>query len=193
MKRVHLNQVISMRQNGFTLIEVVIYVAIVAALLGGMTVFLLNTVGTQSGLAPELRIKQTASSTLLSLRHDMAEAQSVNTTASTLGVDPSTLVYVDSSGNTVTVDWVQDTVTISSTSHSVGRLRKQVGASDAVWLTDGNIDVTKWQVDVVRDSSNALTGLAFDVDMDLLYSGAGLQGAWDGQTTISLMPHTTEL
>ena len=75
----------------------------------------------------------------------------------------------------------------------MGRLRKQVGASSSVWVTDGNVDVTSWRVDVVRDSSNALTGLTIDLDMDLLYTGAGLQGGYDGQTTISLMPHTTEI
>jgi type II secretory pathway component PulJ len=182
------------RQDGLTLLEVVIYIGLISILLTGLTVAVLQTLKAEVSSGIELRMGQTSSALFLYLGHEMTEATSINVTSSTLDISPSVFVFVDRAGNTVTIDRVESVIDFSGTSQTVNRLRLVRGVEAAVWLTDRSINVTTWQVDPVRDTGT-LVGLRFTLDMDIVGAGTDVyrQGAYGASTTMSLLGQTTEL
>ncbi|NQV12144.1 type II secretion system protein [Candidatus Uhrbacteria bacterium] len=181
-----------MKQKGFTLIETVLYIAIVVILLGGLTTFLINTARIQSGLSPALRIKETASNTMLLMSSNITGADSINVTGSTLGVNPSTLLLTDGAGRSVQIDVIKDVVDFGGTSTFVDRLRLTKGGEPAVWLTDSNLDVTLWKVEEVSDSGGLLQGLKIEYTIETI--DASVSGRkFSGRTTFPLTPNTVEL
>ncbi len=174
--------------RGFTLIEVIITLAIMAIILPATTLFLLQLLQSQGSVQGEVEMEQTSSLLFSELKSEILEASSVTITASTLNSDVGELVFVDNSGATVTIDLV--------TIGPVRRLRFQRGADPAVYVTPADIDVIVWRIEAVRrDSDERLTGLQFDFDLALLNPDATpyRSVAFQGETTIALSPQTIEL
>ncbi|MBT6254317.1 hypothetical protein HOI83_03760 [Candidatus Uhrbacteria bacterium] len=181
-----------MKQNGFSLLELVLYVAVVIIVLAGLTTFLLNTMRVQSGLAPGLRLKETATVTMLLMSHNITGANNINVTASTLGSNPSTLILEDGNGDAVQIRSVQDAVDFGGTVTYVDRLQLTKGAEAPAWITDANLNVDTWQIDTVDDSGGILTGLKIDYVISTIDSAVS-DRTFTGSTTIPLTPNTLEI
>ncbi len=179
--------------RGLTLIETVIYLAIVAIIIPVFTVLALQSMEGISGAVAKGHVEDAGLATLGVLQHELTEASSVVVSASTLGSAFSTLVFKDASGTTVTVDAPQNTVTRSNTQISIRRLCLQKG-TETVWLTDRDVEVVAWQVDAVRNSAAALTGIRISWTMRPVNpaSDAYRQGAFSSTTTFDLFPQTVE-
>lgn len=180
--------------RGITLLETVLYIGMLMVALPTMVSFVLQISQQELLFDARTRMEQTAGLVLSELQNTVVAADAVRTSTSTLGVNPSTLRLTDGNGNAVVVDCPTVAVTMpGGNTHNVRRLRMQTGVSPAVWLTDGEIDVTKWQVSTVRDSANTLTGLRIEFDTAMIAPSATQRNAtFTGDTTISLSPHTIE-
>ncbi len=183
-----------MNLRGFSLLETVIYIGLLSLLLTSTVVFSLGLLQKVDVIDSRVRMEEKADLVLDELSNEITQAQSVNITGSTLGVAGSSLVFVDASGVSVTIDRASDSVDFPAGAQSVNRLRIQRGAV-ADWLTDGDISVESWNVQAVRDSSTTLTGLNIELYLDLLNDDGSVfrQAQFDASTTISLNGQTSEL
>ncbi len=172
--------------KGITLIELVIYIGVLVLILGGMTIFLIQTVRIQGATLPAIEMNTANSQIMWQLRHEIAEATSFNETASTLESSPSTLVLVDGSGQTVTIDRIAD--------GGVDRLRL-TRDSQSYWITGTSVDVTGWLAESVVDSLGVTTGIRLTVNMEITGNSndAYRQNASQESTTLWLRPQTTVL
>ena len=179
--------------RGITLIETLIYLAIVAILIPTFAVLALHAVESASGGVANGHVEDSGLAVLGVLEHELTEAQAVVMSSSILGGMFSTLVLKDASGTIVTFDTPQNIVTRSNTSVTMRRLRWQKG-TETVWLTDRDVEVVKWQVDAVLDSTLALTGIrvSWILRPSNPSSSAYRLGVFSGATTFDLLPHTIE-
>lgn len=175
-------------RRGFTLIEVIVSLGIMAIVLPATTIFLLQILEEQGTAQAELQMEQAASLILSELRTELTEASAVTISASTMGDDNGVLVFVDAGGETVTID--------RPTVGTLRRLRFTRGAEPAVYLTSSDVDVAVWRIEAARETpTDALTGIQLAVDFRLLNAAANVYRQVDfvGQTTIALAPQTNEL
>lgn len=180
--------------RGITLLETVLYIGMLMVALPTMVSFVLQISQQDLLFDARTRMEQTAALVLNELQNTIAAADAIRTSTSTLGVNPSTVRLTDDNGDAVVIDCPTVAVTMpGGNTQNVRRLRMQTGTSAPVWITDGEIDVTKWHVSAVRDSANTLTGLRIEFDMAMIAPSATQRNAtFTGDTTISLSPHTIE-
>lgn len=177
-----------------TLLEVTLYIGLLAIVLPASVIFLLRVREAQENYDARLRMEQTAAIVRSELNTQIAAADSISVSTSTLNAAQSVLRFTDDSGTTIIIDAPTTTYAFPGGNQSVKRLRMQIGANPAFYLTDPEIDVTEWRVQVVRNSDNDLTGLRISLDMAMLNAGtdAYRQAEFEGDTTIALSPHTIE-
>lgn len=145
-------------EKGLTLIETVVVIALLVIILP-VTISTLVRLSRESAYFSLLqRINSSSNLILSALSNELTSAESFNITSSTLGVNPSTFFFIDKDDNVVTIDRPLATVTLPGGDQEIHRLRLSRG-TEVVWLTDSDVDVTNWTVDVVRNSSGALSGL----------------------------------
>lgn len=176
------------------MLETVLYIGMIAILLPASVSFVLQ-LEQQRGVADaRTRMEQTAGLVFAQLTTDFAAADGVRVSTSTLGVNPSTFRFTDAGGTAVVIDAPTVSVAFPGGTQDVRRLRMQVGAASPVYLTDGDIDVTQWQVVALRDSANVLTGVRVSLDMAMIAAttDAYRKATFTGDTTIALSPHTIE-
>ncbi len=180
--------------HGITLLETVLYIGLMMIILPSMVTFVLQLHGEELLFDARTRMEQTAGMVFSELQIALTASDAVTTSTSTLGANPSTLRFQDASGTTVVIDCPTVAVSFPGGTQNVRRLRMQTGAGPAVWLTDGEIDVTTWQVSTVRDSSGILTGLRISLDTAMVAptTDALRSATFSGDTTIALSPHTIE-
>ncbi len=179
--------------RGITLIETLIYLAIMAILIPAFAALALQAVESGAGAAGKGHVNDSGLALLGMLEHEVTEASAVGVSASTLGGAFSTLVFKGKDGVTITLDVLQSVVVRSNTSTNVRRVRFQKG-TETVWLTDRDVEVVAWQVDAVRNSTAILTGLRFSWTLRPLNpsSSAYRQGVFSGTATFDLFPQTVE-
>ncbi|MFH1404902.1 MAG: prepilin-type N-terminal cleavage/methylation domain-containing protein [Patescibacteria group bacterium] len=173
-----------MDRRGITMIEILIYIAILALLLPVIvaTMFFVNE--RQGIYAARAQIEQSAGLLEAQLRHEIVEAKQINSSASYFANDLGSLIFIDADDNTVTID----------TSGSPARLRFTRGSDPSFWFTDNNIRVTKWRIERIINTSDELTGLKFEFALEPKNSKRVFDSAkFEGDLTISLSPHTIEL
>ncbi|NQV89281.1 MAG: hypothetical protein HQ488_03095 [Parcubacteria group bacterium] len=183
-----------MNLKGFSLLETVIYIGLLSLLLSSTVVFSLGLLQKVDVIDSRVRMEEKAALVLNELSNEITQAQSINITGSTLGVDGSSLVFVDATGVSVTIDRTTDSVDFPGGAQTVNRLRIQRGVT-ADWLTDGDISVESWNVQAVRNSASTLTGLNIELNLDLMNDDGSpfRQAEFDASTTISLNGQTSEL
>lgn len=181
--------------RGLTLIETVIYIGVISFILPAFIVLVLRVWQQQIGFDARLRLEQTSSLIFLELASAITEADAIRVSSSALGTDASSLVFEDQNGTVVTIDLVSTSISFSGTNQTVRRLRLTRGTETPVWLTEPEHDVTQWRVEAVRDSGNALTGLRFSFDAELINSTGQVfrRASFAGDTTVALSPNTAEL
>lgn len=170
-----------------------LYIGLLAIILPSFVLFYIQVAERQSSV-DEIIISEGKAATIFSeVSRELAGAQSVDITSSTLGTESSTLVFINAVGEEVTID--RPTVFTNyerRPDKDVPRLRYQEGLNDPVWMTDPEIEVTTWQVDAVRDSENNLTALNIMLELDV-NPNTRTAAHFEASTTIALQPHTTEL
>jgi type II secretory pathway component PulJ len=182
-----------MNQSGFSLIETILYIGLLAMVMTGTVLFSIGLVQKMRIIDPRVRMEEKAALMLQELQHELSGAQSVDVTNSTLGSNPSVLQFTNVDGEVMIFDRTNQTVNFVGGNQSVPRMRLQVDAV-ASWMTDKDLEVDVFQVDVVRDADNTLTGLRITLTLDALNA----QGAQEGEeftasSTIMLNPQTSEL
>lgn len=182
-----------MNKKGFSLLETMLYIALLAIVLPGFVLFYVQISERQTAVDEVITTEQKASLTFSKFSYMLTGAQNINVTASTSGVNPSTLIFTNNAGEVVTIDRPTE---LTSFTHrpdkNIPRLRMQVGASPVEYLTDPEVEVTTWQVDLVRNGANELTGLNFSLELDVNPESSS-SAHFEAQTTIDLQPQTTEL
>lgn len=165
-----------MQKSGFTLLETVIYIAIVAIILPALALFIINVVGRQEQLAERIQISQTTALVVDELRYEVQEAQYVSITGSTFGVNPSSLRFTDRNGVVNTVTAVNSTYTADGKSHTVKRLQLTQGAVTS-FMTGNEVTVDTFTVNYVRNSAGDLSGLNIDLVVKPLATATTAQSA----------------
>ncbi|OGL70911.1 hypothetical protein A3C09_03160 [Candidatus Uhrbacteria bacterium RIFCSPHIGHO2_02_FULL_47_44] len=181
--------------KGITLIETLLYIALLVLILPPLVLSLVRVTRQVSLLDVRNRINTSSSLILSQVTRDITQATQIKTSLSTLGTTPGTLIFLDATGQTITIDRQDQVIVLPGGNQTVHRLRMTRGASPAFYLTDPDLDVQSWQVDVVRNSASVLTGLRFHLDVATMnpstldpYQNARLVA----DTTVDLQPHTTE-
>lgn len=178
--------------KGTSLLETVLYIGLVVLTLPTLTVFLLHMQVQHVLFDTRTRMEQTAALTFSELQTTLTAADAITTSTSTLDVNPSILRFQDASGTTIVIDCPTVSVAFPSGTQNVRRLRMQTGANPAIYLTDGDIDVTTWQVSTVKNSTNVVTGLRISTGFSMLGKVNGIARGitFSDDTTFSLSPHT---
>lgn len=181
-------------QNGITLLETMLYIAIVAIVMPAFILFITQIWQQESGHKFEIRIEQSTSLLFLELSHAITESDAIMTSTSTLGTNPSILRFKDANGTIVTLDRVTTTVAYASGDQTINRLRLTRGSEAAIWLTEPEVDVSIWRVDPVRNSTNVLTGVRMNLELGMLNASnnAYRHADFAADTTLALSPHTLE-
>jgi type II secretory pathway component PulJ len=182
-----------MNRSGFSLIETILYIGLLAMVMTGTVLFSIGLVQKMRIIDPRVRMEEKAALIMQELQHELSGAQSIDVTNSTLGTNPSALQFTNIDGEIMIFDRSNQTVSFIGGDQQVTRMRVQVDTV-ASWMTDKDLEVNTFQVDVVRDGGNALTGLRITLTLDTLNA----QGASEGEgfsavSTIMLNPQTSEL
>lgn len=183
------------KHRGFTLLETVIYIGLFVILIPVLVSSIVRVSREMSVVDLRNQVNLASAALQSKWENDLSAAQQIRVSLSTFGTNPSTLVYVNSSGQTVTIDRPTVTVALPGGNQTGHRLRMQEGASPAVYLTDPDIDVSAWQVDPVRNSSGGLTGLRIHLDMKHFAQASGdpyQKAQFVSDMTIDLQPQTIE-
>ncbi|MEK9155467.1 MAG: type II secretion system protein [Patescibacteria group bacterium] len=185
----------SFSPKGFTLLETMVYIGIFSVVLPAFTIFVLHSWQQQIGFDARMRLEQSTSLIFLEVSNSLTEADAILVSTSTLATDTSILRFQDANGAAVVIDVSSTTVNFSGTNQTVRRLRLQRGSSTPVWLTEPEHDVTQWRVEVVRNTTNVLTGLRVSLDAQLLNTSGNVyrNATFAADTTFALSPHTIEL
>lgn len=180
--------------KGFSLIETVFYIAMLGIVLPSATVFSINLAQQFQLIDPRVRMEEKAGVISSWLTREIGSSASIDITSSTLGVDGSSLVFIDDEAQTITLSRVLVTESFPGDDQDVYRLKFNNGAAD-YYMTDADINIVAWQVDEVRNSLGDLTGLNIRLETGMVNPGEDVfRGAsFSSQTTIHLQPQTTEL
>jgi hypothetical protein len=192
-KNFHLNMT-DTSQHGVSLLETVLYVGLLAIILPLVVMFAIGLAQQYNTIDPRTRMEQKSGLIFDQLAHDITSAQTIDVTASDLGVDDSRLVFIDDAGETVVIDRPTVNVDFGKNSEQVRRLRMQRGGASPVWVTDKDIDVSSWRVEAARDSNGDLTGLNVHLETQMLNAANGSfrQAKFNADTTYELSAHTNE-
>ena len=183
-------------QRGITLLETLIYIALLILILPPLVSSLIRVTREVSLLDVRSRINTTSALLASEFTSELIQATQVRVTQSTVGSSPGVLVFYDSTGQSVTIDRVSQSISFPGGNQTVRRLRMTRGASPAIYLTDPDIDVQAWQVDLVRNSTSVLTGLRFHFDFATLNQSTTdphLNARLLSDFTVDLQPQTAEM
>lgn len=177
-----------------TLLETVLYIGVFMVAMPMLVSFIVQVHRQSNLFDTRTRMEQTAGLVFADLADLVTSADAVRVSTSTLAANPSTLRLTDADGALVVVDCPTVAVDFAGTTQQVRRLRMQVGANPAVYITDNDLDVTEWQVTAIRDSAGVLTGLRVNMDFAMVNpTGDAYRSAtFAADTTLPLSPHTTE-
>lgn len=182
-------------QKGITLLETLIYIALLIVILPPLVLSLIQVTRQVSLLDVRNRLNTTSAIIASQLTSDVTQATQIRVSQSTLGSSPSTLVFFDATGQTITVDRPTIVVSLPGGNQTVHRLRMTRGVTPLFYLSDPDLDVLAWQVDLVRNSASVLTGLRFHLDtatMNQSVTDPYRNARFISDFTVDLQPQTTE-
>jgi len=135
------------KQKGFTLIETIIYIAIIGLALTSFVVFLVSIIDSRDKNYVIQEVQANARTSLNLISQSIREARDVNIESSIFNTDPGTisLEMNDSNKNPTIIDLNQDD----------GILRIKQGIGDYIELNSNNIKVTQLIFkNLTKDESN---------------------------------------
>lgn len=180
-------------RRGITLLETILFIALVAIILPALALFVINLIERQDRLSTQLLVRQSAALAFQEMQQEIQLAQAISLSTSTVSSDTSSLSYVDGSGVLRTIRYATDTFTASGTNRTIGRLQASSGGQDT-WLTTSDLTVTVFRVDPVRNSEGVLTALniALTLSPHVVENSSQTASVLVLDTTISLLPYATE-
>jgi hypothetical protein len=182
--------------KGITLIEAVVYIAILSLLLPAMVIFLINTTSGFNKFSVRSRMSSSAQVILSELNYSLSEATVFNTANSVLGANNGVIYFNDKNGNEFSIENVTGTVRFADEDQQINRLRlvDQINMISE-WMTDPDINVESFKILGVRNASSTLQGVNIFLNLEGLnfeaenFSANSLQAS----TTIKFSPHILEL
>ncbi len=189
----HNNMRIMRDIHGVTLLETVIYIGLLTVLVSAYIGILTQLTTIQDRQSISGRLAESATLALDQVTQFTENAQSITVSTSTLGTSTSVLQFKDATGTAVTIDTVIQTINFSGINQNVRRLR-YIRGGQTYYLTDTDVNVVTWQVDDVRTTSNALSGLNFTLELEILneQSSGYRQGTVRQLTSVSFYSLTIE-
>jgi len=155
-----------LNQKGLTLVETIVVIALMVIILPVIILTLIRLGRESSYFSLLQRINSASVLILHEFSNELTSARSVGVSTSTWGVNPSSFSFVDENGFSVVVDCPLDTVSLPGGDQEIRRLRLIRGALETVWLTDADVNVDNWTVQIARDSGGDLTGIRIQIGLE---------------------------
>lgn len=183
----------NMKNKGFTLIEIVLYIGLIMILLPSIVLMLLEVQKNQAHTYNRMLIEQTSAIILSEFQNQIVDAYSINVSGSLFDTDESSILFRKAeAGQVYELSYQTDTVNIGSVLYNIGRVSFDDGTSH--WITPEQIAVTMFRVEPVRNGLGQLTALNFELELSPLQTTADMDKSniLYTHTTISLFPNIIE-
>jgi len=131
--------------KAFTLVELIIYIAILAIVLVSTIGFLWNVIGGSVRVSTSAELMYNSRLVLYKITRSGRGANDVLTANSTFGSHPGVLVFGYTSGD-ITFDTATKSITVGGQSVMIRKLRMKTGSSSPIDLTSDKVDVTNFVV-----------------------------------------------
>lgn len=141
--------------QGFTLVELIVYVGITSIVLISLISFSWNVSGSSTRIQVNNELTQNGRLVLEQITQKTQAADDIDTGNSTFDDDSGVLVLDYGGVNDVTFDTYNKNVTIGGQSTFITKIRMQVGANPAVDLTSDKIHVSKFYFQNYTQSTEA--------------------------------------
>jgi type II secretory pathway component PulJ len=144
----------NIKKNGFTLVELIAYIALTAIILVGAVNFTMNVIIGDREARGNQEVYANARVVMNQMASQIRNAEDVITGSSTFASHPGVLTLdFTGTGTDVVFDTYTKSVTIGGSSTTIRKLRVKEGSDAAVDLTNDNLDVTNFVVrNLTRES-----------------------------------------
>ena len=167
-----------MKQEGFSLVEMVIYIGIIGFIVVATLSFTLILVNDQIKQNVVTEVYEQGNFSFSTIEYRGVRATSIGG-ATVYGTNPGTLVLNYFSNPTVTIDTYTKQVTRGSQSYQITKLRFQEGANPAEDLTSDQINVTNF---LVTNRSQG-SGETIEITLGLEFLNPSNSKAYESQQT----------
>lgn len=154
-----------MRIRGFTLIETLLYLALLAMVLPTVSLFIVHAARAQNTIAGRNAIEENATMVLEDMRYELQHAPSIQVSTSSFNTPTSRIRFIDRTGTANTIERTTDTYTANGESRIIYRVQNMRGTATE-WLTSNTITVSSLVMNPVRDTSGDLTGINISVTVE---------------------------
>lgn len=158
-----------MKTKAFTLIELIVYIAILSIVLVSAIGFLWNIIGGSVRVSASTELTYSARLVQGNITYTGRNAHDVLTLSSTFDSHPGVLVF-ETSGGDVTFDTVTEEITVGGQSVTIRKLRMKTGAGLPIDLTSDKVDVTNF---VVKNRTRGTEPKNVKVEVTLTYVNPG--------------------
>lgn len=134
-----------MKRPGFTLIEFIIYIGIVAAVLTASVTITWRLINDQIKLAAIDAVDYAGSFVLNDMAYQGKRAASVNA-GTVFDIHPGTLIFDFPAQPDITYDTYQKQITVGDTMVNISKLRRQAGTDPPEDMTSDGVNVTNFLV-----------------------------------------------
>lgn len=121
-----------LKNNGFTLVEIIVYIFVVAVILVGVTYYAIDVIGAQTKARSYQEVQQNARFAIKRITQEIRAADDLNEGSSVFGTNPGTLSLVHQ-------DPTKDPTVFAVTG---GRMTITQGTSGPYYLTSDKVTVT---------------------------------------------------
>ena len=166
-----------LNKKGFSLMEMLIYIAILVLIMIVVLNILFNIISSQKKFKSARSVENSAAYTLERINRELRNAQSIDTLNSTFGSNPGSLklIGLDSNGNQRTVEFFvsSSTVHIKENGIDLGRLTQADGKVTNLVFTH----ITNTHSDSVRTVIRIESGTSTNYRSENFYSTTILRGS----------------
>lgn len=157
--------------KGFTLIELIIYVGIAAAVLVLIVNFSWNVIGSGVKVNVSSELTQNGRLAMEKLTQEIHAAEDIVTGSSTFASHPGVLTLdLAGSGTDVIFDTYEKSVTVGGSAVTIRKLRFKDGSADYVDITSDKIDLTNFVLTNLTRNNEAAN---INIEMTLEYVNPG--------------------
>lgn len=158
-----------MKTKAFTLVELIIYVAILATVFVSTIGILWNVIGGSVRVSASTELSYSARLVLDNIIRVGRSANDVLVASSTFGVHPGVLVFGNSGGD-ITFDTATKNITVAGQNITIRKLRMKTGIGLPIDLTSDKVDVTNF---VVKNRTRGTEPKNVKVEVTLAYVNPG--------------------
>lgn len=178
-----------MKTKAFTLIELILYIAILAIVLVSTIGILWNVIGGSVRVSSSTELSYSARLILDNITRTGRGANDVLIASSTFDSHPGVLVFENPGGN-ITFDTAVKNITVGGQSLTIRKLRMKTGAGSPIDLTSDKVDVTNF---VVKNRTRGMEPKNAKVEVTLAFVNPGQDPARNKilsfETAVSIRKH----